>query len=239
MKNLFRLINLFFLFFSFIICAQSTDANDQIDSFKPFAKGNFIFGVGTNFNTEVSKNEDRDINFIIDEQDKQFNIKIGLGYVIADDHPIVLGFRYFSDKLNSIYENVIGDTISANSLEREFIVNLGYGINKPIFNSKKVYITSDPSIFFGIRKNESDRTANDIFELTESRRYSVSAGLNVGLLVFISPKMSVQATIGPIGAGYEWEDFKVDGEPDGSTSDLFIRMSPDLLNLEVSISRYF
>ena len=58
-------------------------------------------------------------------------------------------------------------------------------------------------------------------------------------MVFISPKMSVQATIGPVGAGYEWEDFEVDGEPDGSTSDFFIRMSPDFLNLEVSISRYF
>lgn len=222
-----------------MISAQQADINNQQNSFEPFAKGNFIFSVGTNFNTETSKNEDRDINFIIDEQDRRFNLKIGLGYVVADNHPIILGFRYFSDKLNSTYENVVADTIGINSLERRFIINVGYGINKPIFNSKKVYLISDPSIFFGIRKNESDRTTNGNFELTESSGYSISAGLNVGLMVFISPKMSVQATIGPVGAGYEWEDFEVDGDPDGSTSDFFIRMSPDFLNLEVSISRYF
>jgi len=58
-------------------------------------------------------------------------------------------------------------------------------------------------------------------------------------MVFLAPKMSAQASVGPVGIGYKWEKFYLNDEANGSTSNFFIKMTPNLLNFEFAISRYF
>jgi len=86
---------------------------------------------------------------------------------------------------------------------------------------------------------KSDRTFEGSKEFSSSKRYAVSIGLNVGIIVFHSPKMSAAACVGPVGMGYQWENFYLDNENNGSNANFFIRMTPDLLNFEFAISRYF
>ena len=238
-KFYFTIIILGHFFVANSLHSQEITNIDSTSIFNALSKGKHFFGVGTNFNTSVAKNEDDFIIFILDEENTRFNIKLAFGYNIRDNHPVGIAFRHFYDKENIVYENTLRDTISSNSVRKDYITNIFYGVTKPLFNSKKVYLISDPSIFFGFGNTKTNRSLEGESEFSASYRYSVSLGLNVGILVFLSPKMAVQATIGPVGAGYEWENFELEGESNGYKSDFFVRMSPNLLNLEFSISRYF
>lgn len=133
----------------------------------------------------------------------------------------------------------MGDTINSNSLERRYVTNIFYGISKSLFGSKRVFLISDPSLFFTVGNTDSYRSIDGIFEQSESHLKSISLGLHVGLQVFLAPKLSAQFAVGPVGLGYQWEEFELDGAPNGRTDSFFVRMSPDILNFNFSMSRYF
>ena len=202
-------------------------------------KGGFLFSIGTNLNTFVTKNEDQFVYYVLDEKDTRFNIKLGFGYYIKDTHPIGFGFRYYYDQTASIYENPIGDTIHYNALTREYTTNIYYGITKSLFKSKRVFLISDPSIFYTFSNTHTDRSFEKNTEFSRSVMHAISVGLNVGVMVFLAPKLSAQAAVGPVGVGYQWENFYLNDEPNGSNDSFFIRMTPNILTFEFAITRYF
>jgi len=235
---------IFFRTILLLLISFNTYAQDNsiiIDSIKynSLEKGNYLFSIGANVGTTTFKNEDELIYFILNEKESKFNIKLGFGYFIKDYTPIGVGFRYkyYDSKLE--YETVVGDTIQYNERENHYISNIFYGISKPIFESKRVFFISDPSLLFGYRDLKSERTLEEITEYTKSNTHDITLGLNVGLMVFLWHDMSAQMVFGPVGVGYQWVNFFLDDEPIGTTSDFFIRMTPDLLNLSFSISKYF
>lgn len=224
---------------SVLLHAQgNTVANDSI-KYNSLDEGNYFFSIGTNLGTNTSKNRDDFIFYTIDEKNSNFNIKLGFGHYIKDNTPIGFGFRYKNFKTDLVYENTTSDTIHYIEKENQYVSNIFYGITKSLFNSKRVFFISDPSIIFGIGNLKAERTLDESTEFSKSTKYDVAIGLNVGLMVFLWPNMSAQFNLGPIGAGYQWEDFYLNGEPNGTASDFFIRMSPDLFSFEFSISKYF
>lgn len=202
-------------------------------------EGHYAFSVGVNFGQFTSKNEDAFIYYILDEENLKYNIKLGFSYAIKDRRNVGVGFRYYHDDTSIEYENAVGDTINTNTLEKRYVASVFYGISKSLFGSKRVFMVSDPSIFFSSGSTDAERTLDGLTELSESTLRSLSIGLHVGLQVFLAPKLSAQVLVGPVGVGYQWEDFNLDGEPNGNADSFFVRMSPNLLSFEFSISRYF
>ena len=202
-------------------------------------KGNYAFSVGMNFGQYTSKNEDAFIYYILDEKNIKYNVKLGFSYNIKDNRAIGVGFRFFNDETTIEYENSVGDTINTNTLERRYVTSVYYGISKSLFGSKRVFLISDPSLFFTTGSTDSNRTIDEIYEQSESHLKSISIGLHVGLQIFLAPKLSAQIAVGPVGVGYQWEEFELDGDPNGDAESFFVRMSPDILSFEFSISRYF
>jgi len=151
------------LVLGFTLTVNSLTAQDSTTMvankyYNALCKGNFILSLGTNLNTYTSKNEDQLLYYVLDEKNTRFNIKLGFGYYIKDTNPVGVGFRYYYDKSNIIYENAIGDTINYNELTNEYVTNLFYGITKSLFNSKRVFMISDPSLFFSVGNTKSERT---------------------------------------------------------------------------------
>lgn len=236
----FSLISLLTLiFFTTPLFAQDSTSVISINPSEGLNKGYYSFSVGMNFGQYTSKNEDAFIYYILDEQNIKYNIKLGFSYNFKDNRSLGVGFRYINDDTTIEYENAVGDTINTSSLERRYVTSLYYGISKSLFGSKRVFLVSDPSIFFTAGSTDSNRTIYEVSELSESTLRSISLGLHVGLQVFLAPKLSTQILVGPVGVGYQWEDFTLDGEPNGSADSFFVRMSPDILSFEFSISRYF
>jgi len=227
------------IFYSTPFFAQDSTSVISINPSEGLNKGFYAFSVGVNFGQSTSKNEDAFIYYILDEKNIKYNVKVGFSYNIKDNSALGVAFRFTNDDTSILYENAVGDTINTNSLERRYVTSIFYGISKSLFGSKRVFLISDPSLFFAVGSTDSNRTVDGIFEQSESHLKSISLGLHVGLQVFLAPKLSLQVGIGPVGVGYQWEDFDLDGEPNGSTESFFFRMSPDILNFEFSISRYF
>jgi len=221
---------------------NNTEDSIAVDTINPNEgnrKGYYAFSVGMNFGQYTSKNEDAFIYYILDEKNVKYNVKLGFSYNIKDNRAIGLSFRMVNDDTNILYENAIGDTINTNSLERYYSVGAFYAITKSLFKSKRVHMISDPGLVYTIGSTDATRTFEGISEQSESSLRSISIGLHVGLQVFLAPKLSTQVSVGPVGVGYQWEDFTLDGDPNGSTESFFVRMSPDILSFEFSISRYF
>ncbi len=219
--------------------AQDSTSVMTINPSEGLNKGNIGFSVGVNFGQFTSKNEDAFIYYILDETNLKYNFKLGGFYNIRDQKNVGVGFRYYHDDTKIEYENAVGDTIKSTSLEKRYVTSVFYGISKPLFGSKRVFMVSDPSVFFTTGSTDSSRELEGISELSKSTLRSISVGLHVGLQVFLAPKMSSQVLIGPVGAGYQWENFELDGVPNGSTDSFFVRMSPDVWSFEFSITRYF
>lgn len=212
-------------------------ANPYIESLK---KGKKMLGIGANLFTDNTQNQDRLTAFILDETDRNFNIKVVAGYHIRDMNPVGIGFKYVTNELTSTYETLLLDTVNYTEINNDYIVNAFYGLTKPILGSKRLYLASDPSIFYSGGNTKSERTTGDgRSELAKTVRNELAMGLNVGVLFFLFPNMSIGAGVGPVGIGYRWETYFLDGEESGSSSFWFIRMSPDLLRVQVSIARYF
>lgn len=227
------------LFISTSLFAQDSTAVKVVNPSEGNSEGYYAFSVGMNFGQYTSKNEDAYIYYILDEKNIKYNIKLGFSYNIKDNRAVGLSFRYVNDDYNILYENAIGDTINTNTLERYYSIGAFYAVTKPLFKSRRVNMISDPGIIFTTGSTESERTFGPITEYSETNLRSISIGLHVGIQVFLAPRLSAQASVGPVGVGYQWEDFELDGDPNGSTENFFIRMSPDVLSLEFSISRYF
>jgi len=239
MKKYFILCLLTLIIYSTPCFAQDSTSVISINPSEGLNKGFYAFSVGMNFGQYTSKNEDAFIYYILDEKNIKYNIKLGFSYNIKDNRAVGVGFRFINDDTSILYENAVGDTINTNSLERRYITSIYYGISKSLFGSKRVFLISDPSLFFITGSTDSDRTIDGISEQSESNLKSISIGLHVGLQVFLAPKLSAQIAVGPVGLGYQWEEFELDGESNGSTESFFVRMSPDILSFEFSISRYF
>ncbi len=238
-KFFFNLLVWSVLFYSMPFFAQDSTSVMSINPSEGLNKGFYAFSVGMNFGQYTSKNEDAFIYYILDEKNVKYNIKLGFAYNVKDRRQIGVGFRFINDDTSIEYENAVGDTINTTSFERRYVTSIYYGISKSLFGSKRVFLISDPSVFFTTGNIESSRTIYEISELSESTLRSLSIGLHVGLQLFLAPKLSTQILVGPVGVGYQWEDFKLDGEPNGSTDSFFVRMSPDILSFEFSISRFF
>lgn len=235
-----------YIIFTGIICSLASsfliaqeDTSDKLAYAEGLKEGNYMFSIGFNFGQFINKNEDEFIYYVLDDKAVKYNIKLGFGYQFKDLKSVGVGLRYYHDDYQVTYENVVGDTISSSNFERRLTTNLFYGISKPLFDSKKVFFISDPSLFFTVGNGESTREFEGESQMGESKLFSMSIGLNVGLQVFLSPKMSTQISVGPVGVGYQWEEFTLDGVPNGSAESFFARMSPDVFNLEFSVSRYF
>ena len=239
MKKCFLLCLLSLILLPSTLHAQDSTSTMTINPSEGLSKGYYVFSVGLNFGQFTSKNEDALIYYILDEENTIYNIKLGFGYNIDDYRSIGAGFRFFNDDTSIEYENAVGDTINTTSLERRYVTSLYYGISKSLFGSKRVFFVTDPSLFFTVGNTNSNRTFDGISEESKSTLRSISVGLHVGLQVFLAPKLSTQILVGPVGVGYIWEDFELDGESNGSNESFFVRMSPDILNFEFSISRYF
>lgn len=239
MKKYFTLCLLTLLFYSTSFFAQDSTSVAQINPSEGLGKGFYAFSVGMNFGQNTSKNEDAFIYYILDEKNVKYNIKAGFSYNIKDNSALGIGFKFINDDTSILYENTVGDTINSNSQERRYVTNIFYGISKSLFGSKRVFLISDPSLFFTAGNKDSSRVLDGIFEQSDSHSKSISLGLHVGLQVFLAPKLSAQFTVGPVGLGYQWEEFEVDGIPNGRTESFFARMSPDILSFNFSMSTYF
>lgn len=219
--------------------SQENKSQDSIAPVEGLEQGKYSFSIGVNFGQFINKNEDAYTYYILDDKNIKYNVKLGFGYNVRDMKNVGIGLRYYHDKYDIEYENVVGDTIMNSSLEKRLTTNLYYGISKPLFGSSKVFFISDPSIFLTFGSGESNREFENVNEISKSSTFAISVGLNVGLQVFLSSKMSAQMAVGPVGVGYEWESYTLNGDPNGSSENFFARMSPDIFNLEFSISRYF
>jgi hypothetical protein len=239
MKKYSFLCLLTLIFYSTLCLAQDSTSVISINPSEGLNKGFYGLSVGMNFGQYTSKNEDAFVYFILDEENIKYNIKLGFSYNIKDNRALGVGFRFLKDDRATLYENAVGDTIKTNSDERRYVTNIYYGISKSLFGSNRVFLISDPSLFFTTGSTDSNRTIDGFSEQSDSTIKSISIGLHVGLQVFMAPKLSAQIAVGPVGLGYQWEEFELDGEPNGSTESFFVRMSPDILSFEFSISRYF
>ena len=207
---------------------------------KSLKKGMMFLGLGVNLFTNNTKNQDRFVNYVLDESDRNFNLKLIYGYFIKDTHPVGVSFKYVTNELNTTYQSLLGDTILYKEISNDYIFNAYYGVTKQLFGSQRIYFISDPGIFFTGGNTRSDRSDSDgALDDSKTIRNEVALGLNVGILFFLWPNMAVSGSVGPVGIGYQWETYYVNGEANGESSDFFIRMSPDILRLQIGISRYF
>ena len=90
--------------------------------FESLRQGKMFLGVGANIFTDITKNEDQVTAYVIDEKDRSFNMKLTYGYFIKDTHPIGIGFKYGTNELNSIYQNLLLDTIDYHDVSSGFYV---------------------------------------------------------------------------------------------------------------------
>jgi len=209
----------------------------------PFAeslkKGKMFLSIGANLFTDNIKNQDQFTSYTLDESDQKFNIKLAYGYFIKDTHPIGIGFKYVRNNLTSTYETLLGDTVDYSERNNDYIVNVFYGVTKPLFGSQRIYFLSDPSIFFRGGNTKSDRKIDEATDFSKTVRNEIALGLNVGAMFFLWPNMAAAITIGPVGFGYSWENYYLNDEDNGGSNNFFIRMSPDLFTFQFTISNYF
>ena len=234
-----KLLSIVFYFFLSHLNAQGSEDNNENPFTESLKAGNMFLGVGTNLFTDVTRNQDVLDYYVIDETDRRFNLRVVWGYFIKDTNPVGIGYRYKTNKLNTTYENALTDTITYEEIRNSHVFNIFYGITKPLFDSRRIYFVSDPSIFFTAGNTKSNRTLDEITDYSRSNNYELSLGLNVGVMVFLWPNMSASATVGPIGLGYKWEIFYLNDVSNGNVQNFYIRMSPNLLNLQFTIARYF
>lgn len=212
-------------------------ANPYMESLK---KGKMFLGVGANLFTDNTQNQDRLTAYVLEESDRNFNIKLAYGYFIKDMKPVGIGFKYVTNELTSTYETLLLDTVNYTEINNDYIFNAYYGATTQIFGSKRFFLFSDPSIFFTGGNTKTERTTGDgNTEFSKTVRNELALGLNVGVLFFLFPNMSFGASVGPVGLGYRWENYFINDEDAGGSSFWFIRMSPDLLRVQFTMATYF
>lgn len=247
MSNCIKNISFIILYFiAFQIYAQDTvyierkvielEDNPFAESLK---KGKMFLSVGANLFTDVTKNQDQFTSYTLDESDQQFNVKLAYGYFIKDTHPIGVGFKYVNNNFESTYETLLLDTVNYSERNNDYIINIFYGVTKPLFGSQRIYLISDPSFFFTGGNTRSERLIDGNTDYSKTVRNEIALGLNVGALFFLWPNMAAAVSVGPVGFGYKWENYFLNGEQNGSSDSFFIRMSPDLFTFQFTISRYF
>lgn len=238
MKNKIILLLIFISIGSYVY-GQKEHKIRKDSSFYAFQKGKFALSLGANLIFDQTKNTDEFFYYAIDEQTKRSNFKLGASLFLNERNSIGVAFRYRNLYSNVLYENSVGDTVNYEEKFKSYVASIFYGIVKPFANSKRFFLVSDPSINFGQSLLEGKRSLDENSDDSRQETFYISLGLNAGILVLVSNNMSVQATVGPVGVGYKIDSYYLNNEPNGVNDSFFLRMSPDILNFEFSISRYF
>ena len=225
--------------YSVLLGAQNIEADKPYQYPHSLQKGNFVLSIGANLFSYLDKNQDQFIYYALEETSRYFNIKTGLSYTLSDGKQLGVAFRYKRSYTHTKYENSASDTVEYIDNLDSYTANVFYGITKPIFQSQRYFLISDPGISFERSVSNDERLFDNQISYNTKKTTAVAIGLNVGVLVLLSKKMSLQATVGPVGIGYRFDDFSTNDIDSGNNESFFIRMSPSILNFEFSVSRYF
>jgi len=207
---------------------------------KSLKKGRVTAGVGGRFKTDLNKNFDDYSQYIIEQNDKDFFLRLTASYFVKNRQSVGVFGRF--SKFNSTYSyvTVLGDTINNKTDEKIIQGGIYYKSHTPIFGSKRVYWISQAE--FGISSGDrNDKTIikKDQENNSNTESLTTSLVLRFGILVFPFKNFSIEGTLGAVGLGYEIQNFYYNGEPNGSTQDFFVLLTPELLSIQFRVTTYF
>jgi hypothetical protein len=248
MKRIFSLMILFYLTgtVSVHLNAQETDTTHFGEEIAPVVtealkKGTFTFGAGGRYRSDVDKNYDDYTTYVLEQNEKDFFIRIGLSYFIKDQNSLGIFASYADLDLSSDYITVVGDTINNKASESGIRGGVYFKNHKPLFGSKRVFFVSQAELGIGsITKNDNTLViTTDVEKASRNTSFSANLLLRMGVMVFPFPNMSIEGSIAAMGVGFKSQKFYDDGVPDGSSGDWYISFTPDFFTLGFKVTSYF
>lgn len=202
-------------------------------------KGKIMLGLGAYLTDDTRRNEDDIIYYIIDERENDINFKLQMGY-FSDDYKVTgIGFQYRRNNNHYLYTTLLGDTVKYDELTNNFRIDVFRKYYSPIFGSKRVYLITQPEISYAHSK--ADRFRADLSGDIHSSSYSntISAGFQVGFLVFPMSGFAIEGRVGPLGIGYNWEFFDQEGNNTINKESFFIHLQPRWYLINFLFTSYF
>lgn len=202
-------------------------------------KGRVTVGIGGRFKTDLDKNFDDYSQYVLEQKDKDFFLRLTAGYFVKDRQSVGIFGRYGDFKSDYTYVTVLGDTVHNITTESDFRGGFFYKSHTPVFGSKRVYWISMAELGFSTGTRKDNTTVRENQNLAKTDFSSTSLVLRFGFLVFPFKNFSIEGSLAAVGAGYEKQEFYLEGQPDGSSEDFFVLLTPDLFTIQFKVSTYF
>lgn len=202
-------------------------------------KGRVSAGIGGRFKTDLDKNFDDYSQYVLEQKDKDFFLRLTGSYFIKDRQSLGIFGRYGEFKSDYTYLTVLKDTVHNITTESGFRGGFFYKSHTPVFGAKRVYWLSVAELGFGTSTRKDNTMTNGNQNLAKTDFSSASLVLRFGFLVFPFKNFSIEGSLAAVGAGYEKQEFYLNGETNGSSEDFFVLLTPDLFTIQFKVSTYF
>jgi len=202
-------------------------------------KGRITVGIGGRFKTDLDKNFDNYSQYVLEQNDKDFFLRLNASYFVKDRQSLGIFGRYADFSSDYSYITVLGDTVYNKTSESSFRGGLFYKMHTPVFGSKRVYWISIAELGIGSGERKDNTIVKENQNVAKTDFFSTSLVLRFGFLVFPFKNFSIEGSLAAVGAGYEKQEFFLDGQEDGSSEDFFVLLTPDLFTIQFKIATYF
>jgi len=202
-------------------------------------KGTFTLGIGGFLDENRIRNQEAWSYYILDEKKSQMNIRFSASYFMSDRKAVGLSFRYIRKHNTTLYTDILGDTTLYDERENGYDMNLFYKIHNPIFGSKRVYFIMQPELAYKLTITNTEREYGNVLSLNETRKHRISAGFQVGVLLFPFEGFSLEAKLGPLGVGYSWENYLEEGDNISNSQNFFVHLVPRITSVSFVMTKYF
>jgi hypothetical protein len=202
-------------------------------------KGRVTVGIGGRFKTDLDKNFDSYSQYVLEQKDKDFFLQLNASYFVKDRQSLGIFGRYADFDSNYAYITVLGDTVRNKTSESSFRGGFFYKMHTPVFGSQRVYWITIAELGIGSGTRTDNTIVKETQNLAKTDFFSTSFVLRFGFLVFPFKNFSIEGSLAAVGAGYEKQEFFLDGQEDGSSEDFFVLLTPDLFTIQFKIATYF
>lgn len=162
-------------------------------------------------------------------------------YFVADNMSLGLRATYNNTAidLNSASAMSLLSLGNKHSVNETLTASITFRRYMPMFNSKVVALFAEARLNggFGYGKDYENTDRGKVGTYTDI--YSVSAGVHLGIMVFVTDFLGVEVSLPMLEGGYEWDLQTTGGTRDSSLSHAFGSYKPNLLGINLGLVFHF
>lgn len=238
MKSKILLLSTLSMLFALLTFAQQTTKKDYSKGV-PIQKGLWFTGGTLSLGSKNAENETQPLGNVVNQQKRDFEIRVDAGYVSKPNFAVGLGLLYGNSKDNQEQQNALGG-ITTSTLNRNYYAFRPFIRNFiPLGTTNRffVIIPTELQIGFGNANKQTKTGLLTTYEKTKTQYYGLA--MRPGLLVFIVKNFGFEVNVGAFGLGRRIEKTTASNQPNARviTNDLDLKIN--LLNLSLGFAGYF